>query len=94
MQTKPCRRLTQCCSTRELTAPYSLAHALLWGAMLYQFHRAEQAAQTWAEAAMALCTEYGFTQWLAGGTIVLGWLLVRRRQGEEDMVQMSQGLAT
>jgi DNA-binding winged helix-turn-helix (wHTH) protein/predicted ATPase len=78
---------------RELTDPYGLAHALLWEAILSQFRRAAHAAQAWAEAAMALCTEQGYTQWLAGSTIVRGWSLVMQGQGEEGLGQIHQGLA-
>jgi predicted ATPase len=41
---------------------------------------------------MALCTEQGYTQWLAGSMIVRGWSLVMRGQWEEGLGQMRQGL--
>jgi adenylate cyclase len=79
---------------QELSHPFALAFALINGATLHQLCRTEQAAQERAEAAIALCTEHGFPQWLAWGTILQGWALVKQGQGEEGIAQLHQGLAT
>jgi predicted ATPase len=42
---------------------------------------------------MRVSTEQGFASWLAPGTIVRGWALAQRGQGEEGIAQMRQGLA-
>ena len=49
----------------ELSHPYSLAFARRWAAHVYQFRRDVSAVHEHAEAAVALATEQGFTQWAA-----------------------------
>jgi predicted ATPase len=78
---------------QALAHPYSLALAHDYAAMLFQFRRAGSTAQKSAETAMALCTERGFAYYLAWGTIMQGWALVRQGQREEGMAQMRRGLA-
>jgi class 3 adenylate cyclase/predicted ATPase len=77
----------------ELSHPYSLAWARLWGAMLSQFRRNIPAVHEHAEAAIALSTEQGFTLWVASGTIFRGWALAMQGQSEEGMAQVHQGIA-
>jgi len=77
----------------ELSHPYSLAWARLWGAMLSQFRRDIPAVHQHAEAAIALSTEQGFTLWVASGTIFRGWALAMQGQSEEGMAQVHQGIA-
>lgn len=78
----------------ELSHPYSLAQAFGFAAWLYQYCREEQAAQEWAEAAITLSTEQGFSWWLALGTALRGWALAAQGQViEEGIALMRQGLA-
>ncbi len=79
---------------QELSSPFNLAFALCLAAKLHQFRREGQATQERAEAAMALGTEQGFPFWLAYGAILRGWVLAEQGQGEEEITQMHQGLAT
>ena len=58
----------------------------------YQLRREEQKAQEWTEALITLCTEQGFPQLLALGTMLRGWVLAEQGQGDEGIVQMQQGL--
>jgi DNA-binding winged helix-turn-helix (wHTH) protein/predicted ATPase len=76
-----------------LSHPYSLSFALNFAAALHCCCREERLTQERAEAAMALSTEQGFPLWLAMGTILRGWALAERGQGEEGMAQIHQGLA-
>jgi predicted ATPase len=78
---------------QELAHSPSLAYALNWAATVHQFRRDALATQEQAEALMALSTEQGFPQWLAGGTILRGWALAERGEREEGMAQMRQGMA-
>jgi predicted ATPase len=78
---------------QDLAHSPSLAYALNWAATVQQFRRDALATQEQAEALIALSTEQGFPQWLAGGTILRGWALAERGEREEGMAQMRQGMA-
>jgi predicted ATPase len=78
---------------QELSHPYSLAFALDYTAMLHQFRREVFTAHARAEAAIALCTEHGFTYYLAWAMIIRGWALTEQGQNVEGLAQMRQGLA-
>ena len=77
----------------ELSQPFDLAYALGCAAMFHQSRGEWQAAQEQAERLLALCREQGFTYRLAMGTILRGWALARQGEGEEGILQISQGLA-
>jgi class 3 adenylate cyclase/predicted ATPase/energy-coupling factor transporter ATP-binding protein EcfA2 len=77
----------------ELSHPYSLAWARGWAAVVSQLRRDVPAVHEHAEAAVALSTEQGFTQWVAVGTSLHGWALAMQGQGEEEMAQVHQGIA-
>ncbi|MGE0680131.1 MAG: hypothetical protein AB7P69_04345 [Candidatus Binatia bacterium] len=76
---------------RELSYPFSLAHALHVAAMLHQIRREGQTAQEWAEEVIALSTEQGFPYYLADVTNLRGWALAEQGQGEAGIAQMRQG---
>jgi predicted ATPase len=78
---------------QEQTHRFSLARALVLGAILHKFRREGHLVQQRAEAAITLSTEQGFPHWLAMGTFLRGWALAAQGQGAEGMVQMRQGLA-
>jgi predicted ATPase/class 3 adenylate cyclase len=78
---------------QELAHPFSLAYALGCAAVLHQLRREGQAAQTRAEAAMALAREQGFALWWAMGTILQGWALAAQGQPVDGVAQIRQGLA-
>ena len=86
---------------RELAHPFSLGLALVFAAWLHMLRRAGPLTQEWAEAAIALAAEHGFTVLRAQGTIYRGWALAasdaepapREGQREEGIDQMQQGLA-
>ena len=77
----------------ELLHPFSLAFARRWAAHVYQLRRDVPAVYEHAEAAVALSTEQGFTQWAAQGTSLRGWALAMQGQGEAGMAQVHQGIA-
>ncbi len=76
----------------ELSHPFSLAFAWCWAAFVSQVRRDVPAVHEQAEAAVALSTEQGFTQWAAWGTSLRGWALAMQGQGEEGMAQVRQGI--
>jgi transcriptional regulator with AAA-type ATPase domain/predicted ATPase len=78
---------------QELSHPFRLAYLLTLAAMFHYYLREEQAIQEWAEAVIALGTEYGFPVWLAAGTILRGWVLTAQGQEEAGIAQMRQGLS-
>jgi predicted ATPase len=78
---------------QETAHPFSLALALDYAAILYQFRGDARRAQALAEQALTLCTAQGFAYYLAWGTIMQGWALATQGQGEAGMAQMRRGLA-
>ena len=77
----------------ELAHPFSLVYARCLAAFVSQFRHDVPAVHEQAEAAVALATEQGFTQWAAMGRSLRGWALAMQGQGEEGMAQMRQGIA-
>jgi predicted ATPase len=77
---------------QALGHPYSLAQALLWAAMLHEGRREGALTQERATGLIALCTEQGFVQWLAVGTIHRGRALAAQGQGAVGVAQIRQGL--
>jgi predicted ATPase len=81
---------------QDLSHPFSRALAHCYAAMLHQFRREPCLVQQQAEAAMTLCTEQGFTYYLAWATLLRGWgLMVQSadRTNEDAMAQLRQGFA-
>jgi class 3 adenylate cyclase/predicted ATPase len=77
---------------RELSHPYSMAHALFWAAWLHQHRGESQAVQARIEEGMTLATEQGFPRWLGRGTVLRGWILVEQGQEEAGIIQMLEGM--
>ncbi|MBI3248069.1 MAG: AAA family ATPase [Deltaproteobacteria bacterium] len=77
---------------QQLSHPHSLAFALGHAARVHQFCQDRQAAYERAEAAMILSTEHRLSFWLAWGTVVGGWALVKQGQKKEGIAQIHQGL--
>jgi predicted ATPase len=78
---------------QELPHSLSTSTALPLAAMLHYYLHAGKSVQERAEVMIALCAEYGFPRWLAGGTILRGWALAAQGQAEAGIAQMRQGLA-
>jgi predicted ATPase len=93
----PDQALEQSQATRtlaqEVSHPYSLGQALIWGAVLHQFRRETLAVHKQAEAAITLATEQGFAYWLAWGTVLHGWARAMQGQGEASIAEIRQGVA-
>ncbi|HJY80091.1 MAG TPA: adenylate cyclase, partial [Candidatus Binatia bacterium] len=79
---------------QELSHPYSMAQALFFAAELHHLRQEAQVVQERAEAVITLAAEQGFPFWLAQGTSLRGWALVKQGQRrEEGIAQIRQGLA-
>jgi predicted ATPase len=79
---------------QELSHPFSLAIARYSVAWVHCLRREIYETQEWAEAVVTLSAEQVFPFWLGAGTVLRGWALSERGQGEEGIAQTRQGLAT
>jgi len=77
---------------QELSHPFSLTWALWSAAVVHQFRGETREVYEWAQAAMTHCTDQGLSMWAAIEMILRGWALAEQGQGEEGIVQVSQGL--
>jgi predicted ATPase len=75
----------------ELSHASSRAFALFFAAVLRQCRREARCVQEQAEAMIALSTEHGFVQWIAGGVLLRGWALTQQGMVEEGITQIQQG---
>ncbi|MFQ5937306.1 MAG: AAA family ATPase, partial [Acidiferrobacterales bacterium] len=78
---------------QRLLHPFSLADALIGGTRIHQFRREPHLVRERAEAMIELCTEHGFSQIRAWGTVTQGWALAAGGQVEAGIAEMQQGLA-
>jgi class 3 adenylate cyclase/predicted ATPase len=78
---------------QELQHAFILARALHDVMTLHKLRGEANAAQEWAEAALAIATDQGFGQSIALATFTRGWALAAQGQHEEGMAQMRHGLA-
>ena len=76
----------------ELSEPHSLAHALLFAAVLHQLRRDAVATRTHAEAAIAASSKHGLTMYHAMATIMRGWTFVEE-QPQDAIEQIETGLS-
>jgi predicted ATPase len=77
---------------QALSHPYSSAIALYFAAAAYQCRREGPGAQEHAEALIRLCTEQGFTLFLAWGTILRGSVLAEQGEREQGIAHIQRGL--
>ena len=78
---------------RELSEPHSLAHALVFAAILHQLRRERTMAHQYAEAAIALSDDRGLVLYQAMATILRGWASMGRGGEQDPVEQIRQGLA-
>ena len=77
---------------QDLSHPYSSAIALHFAAAAYQCCRKGRQAQEQAEALIRLCTDQGFTLFLAWGTILRGWVQAVQGEQEQGIAHIRQGV--
>ncbi len=78
---------------QQLLHPFSLTDAVWGGTRVHQFRRETYLVRERAVSMIALCTEHGFSQLGAWGTIIHGWALAAEGQAKEGIAEMRQGLA-
>ena len=94
IRTRRYRRATARTLAQELSYPFSVATARVFAAMSPAPPGESTLTQEWAEAAITLAREQGFSAWLGPGTVLQGWALAEQGQSEEGIAQIRQGLAT
>ena len=77
---------------REGARPFSIALALVYLSMLYQFRREPQAALTVAEEARSLCLEYRFDYYGAWSALVRAWAITSQGRVEEGLAAYDAAL--
>lgn len=88
------RRLDEALRLAEgLSHPFSLVFALVFAAIVNQHFREPEAVGKHAEAALLLANEHGFRYWSAFATVLQGWALSARREDEEGIARIREGLA-
>ena len=78
---------------KELSHPFSLAHAHACAATFHQYRRETAAVLEEATACVAIASKQQFPYWLAVGTILQGWAQFEQGQVEDGIAQLNQGLA-
>jgi predicted ATPase len=77
---------------QTLSHPYSLGWVLGRTALLHWHCRDYQVAMERSQAAVALASTQGFTQWAAQGTILQGALLAMQGDAQQGIVQIQKAL--
>jgi DNA-binding SARP family transcriptional activator/predicted ATPase len=78
---------------KELSHPYSLAHALYSDAVLHLFRREAQVVAEQVAATITIATENDIPQQLAHGTMLQGWALAELGDVEQGIARMREGIA-
>lgn len=78
---------------KTLGHPFSLALAMAYAAMLFQFSRDSRLVQEWAGETIDFCTEHGVGYYGSWATILHGWALAKQESLTEGIGQMQKGLA-
>jgi predicted ATPase len=78
---------------QDLAHAFTLVHALFNVTIGHQLRHEERATQEQTEILIGLCTEQGFSLYLAWATILRGWALATQGQTAEAIAQMRHGLA-
>ena len=87
------RSYTAVALAKTLEHPFSLALAMAYAAMLFQFSRNSKLVLEWAGAAINFCKEHGVGYYDNWATILHGWALAEQGLLTEGIDQMQQGLA-
>ena len=77
---------------QKVAHAYSLGCALYMSAILYQYRGESQRVQVQTAELLTFAREAGFARWLAGATILQGWVLAQQGEPEAGIVQIQHGL--
>jgi predicted ATPase len=78
---------------RRLAQPFHIARALAWASLLRLIRGDWGDSARSAQEAIGLSRQYGFSYWLAMGTIYYGYALFKQGQKEEGIRILREGLA-
>jgi class 3 adenylate cyclase/predicted ATPase len=78
---------------RGLSHPFSFAFALCVKVQVHQWRRETTIVQEQAEALLTLSTEHGFPFRATIGSILLGWAMAERGEGEAGIARIEEGIA-
>jgi predicted ATPase len=78
---------------RRMAHHYTLAVALCHCALLHQLRREVQLTEELSEALMVLSTEQGLAYWPGVATVMKGWVLAERGQGEAGITELLAAMA-
>jgi predicted ATPase/class 3 adenylate cyclase len=77
---------------RRLAHPFSLAIALAYAAMLHQFRQESAEVRDLAQAALAICSEHGFSYYRAWAEIMAGWADAEQGEIDQGITRATCGL--
>jgi DNA-binding winged helix-turn-helix (wHTH) protein/predicted ATPase len=77
---------------RDLSHPLTLAVALAYAAMLYQFCRDVKQVDVLADLTIRLCSEHGFPYYLAWAEVLRGWSIVAQGDHTTGIAGMRRGI--
>ena len=77
---------------RDLAHPGSIANALPFASIVYQLLGDAAALREVTASMIALSTEHGFSQWLAFGRIVDGWIQAEQGRGAAAIAQIRHAI--
>ncbi|CAN5716425.1 AAA family ATPase [soil metagenome] len=77
---------------QEIAHPYSLVIAATYASVQYQFWGDVTRCRLYAENAIALATQHGFTLWLSMATFLKGWALTRQNEFENGFDEMQKSV--
>jgi predicted ATPase len=93
----PERAVQQCdqalAFAQGLSHPFSLAFALSVKAQVHQLRREANIVQEQAETLITISTEHGFPFRAAHGSMLLGWAMVERSEGQAEIARIEEGIA-
>ena len=78
---------------RQLGHPHSLGYALTWAAILNLLRRGDQDALRLLEELTTLCSQHGFSHFLARANIMRGYVLSASGETEKGVALARQGFA-
>jgi predicted ATPase len=78
----------------QMAHHFTLAYALCQCALLHQLRREVQPTEELSEPLVALSTEQGFAYWPRVATLMRGWALAERGQGEAGIAELQAAMAT
>ena len=76
----------------ELLHPPSTALFQVTACFLYYWRRDARMTQESADSVLATSAQYGFTQWMSFGTILMSWSQIQNGAGELEMEQLRQAI--